>query len=124
MIKGVGIDIIEIDRIKDAVERFGDSFLSKVFTSGEIKYCQRRKSYGFPELAVRFAAKEAYSKALGVGILGLGRGKHGIKLTDVEVVNNSLGKPLIATQGQVLDKTHLSLSHCKEYAVASVYVEE
>jgi len=124
MIKGIGVDIIEISRIKEAIERFSDHFLIRVYTQKEIAYCSRRKSYGFAELAVRFAAKEAYSKALGVGLLGLGRGGHGVKLTEVEVVNDSLGKPQIARDGKILEKTHLSLSHCREYAIATVYVEE
>src|SRR3989339_939685 len=122
MIQGIGVDVIEIGRIKQAIERFNDSFLNKVYTPTEIEHCRRGKSYGFAELAARFAAKEAYSKALGVGILGLGRGKKGIKLTEVEVVNDSLGKPYIAAKGKILDNVHLSLSHCREYAVATVYV--
>jgi len=124
MIKGVGIDIIEIERIKDAADKFGDSFLKRVFTEKEINYCRRRKAIRFPELAVRFAAKEAYSKAMGVGIAGFGRSNHGMKWQDIEVVNNSHGKPLISVKGRVSDKTQVSLSHSRDYAVASVYIEE
>jgi holo-[acyl-carrier protein] synthase len=124
MIKGVGIDIIEIDRIKEAVGKHGDSFLNKVFTDKEINYCRKRKAIRFPELAVRFAAKEAYAKALGVGIAGFGRTNHGMKWQDIEIVNNSHGKPLISVKGKVSEKAQVSLSHSRDYAVASVYIEE
>ena len=124
MIKGVGIDIIEIDRVKEAVEKYGEKFLGRVYTPHEIKYCKRRKEYRIPELAVRFAAKEAYSKAIGTGISGFGRNNHGVKWTDVEVVNNELGKPHIAFDGKISENVHISLSHSRDYAIASVYVEE
>lgn len=122
--KGIGIDIIEIDRIKDAVEKYGDSFLNKVFTEKEITYCRRRKALRYPELAVRFAAKEAYSKALGKGIKGFGRNNHGMLWKDIEIVNNSHGKPLIAVKGEISGKAEVSLSHSHDYAVAAVYIEE
>ncbi len=123
MIKGVGIDLIEIERIKSAVEKYGDNFLVRVYTPHEINYCRGLKSYRYPELSVRFAAKEAYSKALGIGIAGFGRINHGIKWTDVEVVNDQKGKPMISSLGEVLAKVHISLSHSRDYAIASVYVE-
>jgi holo-[acyl-carrier protein] synthase len=122
--KGIGIDIIEIDRIKEAVENYGESFLNKVFTEKELKYCRNRKALKYPELAVRFAAKEAYAKALGTGIAGFARNNHGIKWKDMEIVNNSHGKPLLSVKGQLYDKAHVSLSHSRDYAVASVYIEE
>lgn len=135
MIKGIGVDIIEIDRIKDAVDKYGKGFLQKVFTAKEINYCRGRKTYRIPELAVRFAAKEAYSKAMGTGIAGFGRparrssksegGKNnGLKWTDIEIGNNSAGKPLIYLNGKKSDKVHVSLSHSRDYAIATVYVEE
>ncbi len=124
MIKGVGIDIIEIERIREAVQKYGDSFLEKVFTDKEINYCRRRKVFRYPELAVRFAGKEAYSKAIGVGIAGFARNNHGIKWKDMEIVNNSHGKPLFSVKGKISNKVHISLSHSQDYAVASVYVEE
>jgi len=116
MIKGIGIDIIEIDRIKDAISTHGDKFLSRIFTAKEISYCSIRKKLKFPELAVRFAAKEAYSKAIGTGIKG-------IRFKEIEVVNNKNGKPHIALSGKVDSKVHLSLSHSENYAVASVVIE-
>lgn len=123
-IKGVGVDIIEIDRIKEAVEKFGNDFLNKVFTEKEISYCSRRKALRYPELAARFAAKEAYSKAVGTGIAGLGRRNNGIKWKDMEIVNDPLGKPLFSIKGMISKKAHVSLSHSRDYAVAFVYVEK
>ncbi|MCU0641525.1 MAG: holo-ACP synthase [Candidatus Margulisbacteria bacterium] len=117
MISGVGVDIVEIERIKKAVQKYGKSFLQKVYTSSEILYCQMLKSYRFPELAVRFAAKEAYAKALGTGI-----GK--VSWRDIEVVNNKSGKPLIALKGKVNKKVHVSLSHSREQAIAMVVLEQ
>lgn len=121
--KGIGIDIIEIERVKNAVENYGENFLRRVFSPAEIKYCCRHKAYKVPELSVRFAAKEAYSKAIGTGIKGFGRSNRGINWLDVEVVNNRDGKPHLAYQGKILEHVHLSLSHSRDYAVASVYVE-
>ena len=114
--KGIGVDIIEIDRIKAAVGEHGDRFLKRIFTDRELIYCRRRKKLRFPELAVRFAAKEAYSKAIGTGL-------RGIHWREIEVVNNSNGKPHIALKGKIAKKTHVSLSHSENYAVASVFLE-
>jgi holo-[acyl-carrier protein] synthase len=124
MIKGVGIDIIEIERIREAVEKYGESFLDRVFTPREISYCKRRRALRYPELAVRFAAKEAYSKAIGTGIAGFGRNNHGIKWKEMEIVNNSHGKPLLSVKGKVSERIQISLSHSRDYAIATVYVEE
>ncbi|MFA5114130.1 MAG: holo-ACP synthase [Candidatus Margulisiibacteriota bacterium] len=123
MITGVGVDIIEIGRIKKAVQKHGKSFLQKVYTPSEILYCQLLKSYRYPELAVRFAAKEAYSKALGTGIRGFGRSNKGVGWLDVEVVNDKRGKPLIAVKGRVNKKIHVSLSHSRDQAIAFVVLE-
>jgi holo-[acyl-carrier protein] synthase len=124
MIKGIGIDIIEIDRIKTAIERYGDGFLKKVFTAKELKYCSRRKVWRYPELAVRFAAKEAYSKANGTGINGFGRKNIGLGWKEIEIVNDARGKPLIALKGKLSKKVQVSLSHSRDYAVAAVYIEK
>ena len=116
MISGIGIDIIEIDRVKSAVKKYGKNFLRRIFTERELKYCSNRKVYKFPEMAARFAAKEAYSKAIGTGIVG-------IKFMEIEVVNNKNGKPHIAVRGKMRSNIHVSLSHSQNYAVASVVVE-
>ena len=122
--KGIGIDIIEIDRIREAVKKYGSSFLEKVFTAREIDYCRRRKVLKYPELAVRFAAKEAYAKAIGTGIRGFSRKNNGLGWKEIEVVNNSQGKPLLALKGKISKTVQLSLSHSRDYAVACVYVEK
>jgi len=123
MIKGIGIDIIEIDRIKKAVKKYGRHFLDKVFTPNELRYCISKKQFRYPELSVRFAAKEAYAKALGVGISGFGRNNKGINWKEIEIANNSQGKPSLSIRGRKSKKILVSLSHSRDYAVASVYVE-
>jgi len=85
----VGVDLIEITRVKRVLTRYGDRFLARVFTPAEIRYCRGR----LPELAVRFAAKEAVSKALGVGMRIIAR--DGIDWRDVEVIGDRRGKPLV-----------------------------
>jgi holo-[acyl-carrier protein] synthase len=116
----VGVDIIEIERIKQIFQRHGERFLRRVYTEAEIAYCRGR----VPELAARFAAKEAVSKALGTGIVGQG----GIFWREVEVLPDARGKPLVHLHGQAQDRAAslglkefaISLSHSQEYAVAFV----
>jgi holo-[acyl-carrier protein] synthase len=112
--------MIEIPRIARAIDRWGDRFLLRVYTADEIVRCRGR----VPELAARFAAKEAISKALGVGIWWRG----GIAWTDAEVRSNRLGKPEVLLYGraadyareQGLDQWAISLSHTDEHAIAMV----
>jgi holo-[acyl-carrier protein] synthase len=106
----VGIDIIEIDRVADVLSRHGDRFLNRVYTADEIAHCRGRVS----ELAARFAAKEAVMKALGTGVRGVG-------WRDIEVLPNRRGKPLVFLYG--LRGLEISLTHSKEYAIASVVGE-
>jgi holo-[acyl-carrier-protein] synthase len=117
MIKGIGIDIIEIDRIRESLDKHGDRFLNRVYTPHEINYCTRRKEFRIPELAARFAAKEAYTKALGTGM-------HGIHWKQIEVRNDPKGKPYIESEFNGKDNVQLSLSHSQNYAVAYVVIEE
>ncbi len=116
MIKGIGIDIVEIDRIKTAIKRNGKSFLDKVFTDSELRYCKKLKGYKYFCLAARFAAKEAYTKAIGTGMIG-------ISWKQIEVSNDKLGKPHLLIKGKNKKNVHLSLSHSQNYAVASVVIE-
>ena len=116
MIKGIGVDIIEISRIKQAVEKYGEKFLKKIYTAKELAYCSNVKSWRIPELAARFAAKEAYAKAIGTGI-------RNINWLDIEIENDKLGKPLIIAKGRRSAKVQLSLSHSRNYAVAMVSLE-
>lgn len=113
VIIGSGIDIIEISRIKKAVDRWGDEFLSHIFNPEEIAYSSRQKN-PYQHYAVRFAAKEAVFKAVG-----------DLKLSwkDVTITHDSDGKPVCVHRSPGFSKKILiSLSHCKEYAVASAIV--
>lgn len=117
-----GVDLIEISRIERALERYGDRFLARVFTENEIFYCRGRVA----ELAARFAAKEAVSKALGVGMRVLAR--DGIHWKDVEVVGDHRGKPIVRLFGRAAGRAEelglaewaVSLTHTKEHAIAFV----
>lgn len=118
MILGLGCDIIEINRISMSIKQHGQVFFDKLFTPLEQKYCQKYRDSA-PHYAARFAAKEAVVKALGSGF------GQAISWLDIEVVNNKDGKPSIqlsATVQQSFDnpQLQLSLSHCKEYAMAVV----
>lgn len=116
----VGIDIIEISRVAQTVDRWGDRFLRRIYTEGELAYCRGRAS----QLASRFAAKEAMMKALGTG-------RYGVNWRDIEVVRRRGGRPVIQLQGRALKVAErlavsdvaLSLSHSRDYAVASIVVE-
>ena len=116
----VGVDIIEIERIRQVFQQHGERFLRRVYTEAEIAYCRGR----VPELAARFAAKEAVSKALGTGLVGRG----GIFWREVEVLPDARGKPLVHLHGRARDRAEslglnefaISLSHSQAYAVAFV----
>jgi holo-[acyl-carrier protein] synthase len=115
-IKGIGTDIIEINRIKEAILRKGDDFLNRLFTKNELEYSYKFKE-PYPRLAARFAAKEAVVKALGLGF-----GKKASFL-DVEVLNESNNKPFVKLSNslnELFDNPiiHLSISHCESYATA------
>ncbi len=118
MIKGIGVDIVSVGRIKAIYEKFGEKFLRKVFTENEIKYCFSHKN-PFPHFAARFAAKEAVIKALNK--------PEGLRLKDIEIIKSIDGSPKIAISGSCFgdrEKTviNCSLSHEKNYAVAFVIV--
>jgi holo-[acyl-carrier protein] synthase len=124
MIRGIGVDIVKVDRIEQAVERWGDRFLKRIFTPAEIERCQQRARPA-QCLALRFAAKEAFAKALGLGM------RQGLRWRDIEVVHDHLGKPdlLLHNQAQRLleaveaSRTWLSLSDERESALAVVVLE-
>ncbi len=120
MIIGIGVDIIEIERIKQAVEKT-EGFLSRVFTASEIEFFSQRRNN--PQvIAGNFAAKEAVVKALGTGL-------RGFEWTDIEVLRDALGKPYVLlynSASTILANDcviHISISHCKEYAVANAVIE-
>lgn len=115
MIIGIGADLIEVKRIQNLAEK-SPRFLERVFTSNEIQYSHSKKNR-FQHLAARFAAKEAFFKALG----------RKISWTEVGVVNLPSGKPTLvfkAEKSLPFDKAHVSLSHLKDYAFAFVILEK
>lgn len=116
-----GTDIIEINRIKENIENLGEKFLNRVFTEKEIKYCESKKAQKAQHYAGRFAAKEATFKA----ISSMLDDKFSICWKDIEVVNDKNGKPTLNIIGINMDgieSIDLSISHCREYAVANVTV--
>jgi len=124
MIVGTGIDIAEVPRIAEAIQRHGQRFLHRVFTEGEIAYCDS-KANRIERYAARFAAKEAGMKALGTGW------NHGVRWRDVEVCRMPGGRPTIAFHGKAAEfaaklgtkNVALSLSHTAEQAIAQVILE-
>ncbi|MGO8758392.1 MAG: holo-ACP synthase [Terracidiphilus sp.] len=125
MIVGSGIDAIEIARIQQVVDRYGERFLNRVFLSAEQAYCMRKRNSA-ESLAARFAAKEAAAKALGTGM------SHGVNWLEIEVVREPSGRPSLRFHGraaQMADRlgvvrSALSLTHTVELAMASVVLED
>lgn len=121
----IGIDIIEIKRIEDAYTAQGQKFLDRIYTPAELEYCIYHGKYNFASLAVRFAAKEAVSKAFGTGV-------RGFTWLDIEVHRNELGKPSVLLHGQAkqladelkIKQIHISLSHDHHSAVANAFFEK
>ena len=123
-IVGVGIDIVECLRIAQMIERHGELFITRVYTDIEIEYCTTRKA-ATQHYAGRWAAKEAVLKALGTGW------RRGIGSRDIEIRNDRKGTPTVKLRGgakDVMDRAgirtmHVSISHCRSYAVAYVVAE-
>jgi holo-[acyl-carrier protein] synthase len=124
MIVGTGVDIAEVSRIRASIERFGDRFLHRIFTDGEIRYCEQR-ARRFESYAARFAAKEAGMKALGTGW------SRGVRWRDIEVVRPKGQRPTIQFHGEAAaiaaklgtKNIALSLTHTSEQALAHVILE-
>ncbi|NOH15163.1 holo-ACP synthase [Clostridium cochlearium] len=122
MIIGIGVDIIEINRIKNAIKR-NEKFIEKIFSEEEIKYL-KKKDFKYESIAGKFAAKEAIVKALGTGFRNM-------KIKDIEITNNELGKPLVELKGGALEiikdykniRIHLSISHSRDNAIAYSIIE-
>ncbi len=118
-----GVDLIEVNRIEAALARYGERFLTRVFTESELAYCRGRPH----ELAARFAAKEAVSKLLGVGI----QHRDGVHWRDIQVVSGERGKPSVKLSGKAERRAEeiglrtfaLSLSHTREHAIALVVAQ-
>lgn len=114
-----GTDIIEIDRVKKSIEDKQELFLNKVYTKAEIEYCESRKNAKYQHYAGRFAAKEAIFKAISNTL----DDKYALAFTDAEVLNDEMGRPKVHfVNEKFADKYEIdiSISHCKEYAVATV----
>jgi holo-[acyl-carrier protein] synthase len=123
MIIGIGTDIIEITRIADSIEKYGERFKNRIFTQSEQDYCESFKANKYLHYAARFAAKEAFSKAIGTGIT------QGFKFNEIWVRNEKSGEPKIELGGVLAERygkyrIHISLSHTVGNAVAYVVVEE
>ncbi len=117
-----GTDIVEIKRIEETIEKFGKTFFYKVFTDEEIKYCESKGKMRFQHYAARFAAKEAIFKAISNFL----DNKFSIGWKNMEVTNDQNGRPKIELLNCKIDNIKnidISISHCKEYAVAMVVVE-
>lgn len=124
MIVGMGVDIAEVPRIQQAIKRFGDRFLQRIYTAGEIRYCDS-KANRVERYAARFAAKEAAMKALGTGW------NHGVRWRDCEVSRMPGGRPTILFHGRAgefatklgVRNSVISISHTEEQAIAHVILE-
>jgi holo-[acyl-carrier protein] synthase len=126
MVLGMGSDLIEIARIRESMERFSDRFLDRVFTAGEIAFCQRKLKHAAESFAARFAAKEAAAKALGTGIT------RGITWREIEVRREPGERPTLLLSGRAAEhaesmgvrRMHLTLTHSRDLAMAVVVAED
>ena len=113
-----GVDIIEIERVKRSIEETEGKFCERVFTQKEIEYCESKKAQKYQHYAARFSAKEAVFKAISFSLTN----KYDIGWKDIEVLNDDTGRPYvnILKSDIKIGDIDISISHCKEYAVASV----
>jgi holo-[acyl-carrier protein] synthase len=119
-VASIGVDICDIKRIREIEQKHGSRFLKKIFTAQEIKYCDKKYDK-YSSYAARFAAKEAFLKALGTGL------RDGFLWKDIEVENNDLGKPFFKFYGKTAKvistrNVHLTLSHTDRDAIAFVLI--
>ena len=122
MVHGIGTDMVLVARIEEAGTKYGTRFLNRIFTEDERAYCEAQKNKA-QHYAARFAAKEAFSKAVGTGISG------DTTWTSVEVVKHRSGEPFLRLHGNLAEKyahhrLFVSLSHTTEHAIAMVVVEK
>ncbi len=124
MLVGTGIDLVEIRRIEESIERFGERFVHRIFTEGEIAYCLRKRQSA-ESFAARFAAKEAGAKALGTGI------QYGISWKELEVARLPGGRPTLLLHGRAAEmglklavkRIWLAITHAGGLAIATVHME-
>ncbi len=116
-----GTDIIEIERVKESIENVGTKFIERVYTEKEIEYCESRKKQKYQHYAGRFVAKEAAFKAISK-ILD---DKYSVCWKDFETINDGQGRPSIILHNintEKIESIDVSISHCKEYAIANVVI--
>ena len=116
-----GVDIIEISRVRESIENIGQSFLNRIYTKREIDYCESRGKSKYEHYAARFAVKEAVFKAISEMI----DDKYTITWKDIETVNDDQGRPkveILLINNRKIENIDVSISHCKEYAIANVVV--
>lgn len=117
-----GTDIIEISRIKETISNeLGNSFIERIFTKKEIDYCESKNNNKYQHYAARFAAKEAIFKAISKKMSN----KYEIEWKQIEILNDDLGRPFVIVDNDInikIESIDISLSHCKEYAVANAVV--
>jgi holo-[acyl-carrier protein] synthase len=126
MVLGLGTDLIETRRLQESIDRYGERFLERIFTTGEIAYCLRKKKNAAESFAARFAAKEAGAKALGTGI------SRGVSWKEFEVRREASGRPTLHLSGRAAElaeamgvrRIQLSLTHSRELALAVVVAED
>ena len=116
-----GVDIIEISRVQESIENLGEKFLNKVFTKKEIEYCKNKGKMMYSHFAARFAVKEAAFKAISEEI----KDKYSVSWKDIETTNDNNGRPkveMLFLKNNIIENIDVSISHCKDYAVANVTV--
>ncbi len=116
-----GTDIIEIERVKESIENVGTKFIERVYTEKEIEYCESRKKQKYQHYAGRFAAKEAAFKAISKML----DDKYSVCWKDFETINDGQGRPSIILHNintEKIESIDVSISHCKEYAIANVVI--
>ena len=126
MVLGLGTDLIETRRVEESIDRYGERFLERIFTAGEIAYCLRKRKNAVESFAARFAAKEAGAKALGTGI------SRGVSWKEFEVRREGGGRPTLHLSGRAAElaeamgvrRIQLSLTHSRELAMAVVVTED
>ena len=120
-----GIDIIEVNRIQENIEKYGEKFLNRIYTNNEINYCESKKTQKFQSYAGRFAAKEAVFKALSEFL----DNKFEIEWKDIEVINDKNGRPSVNFYGILTEiitlknNIDVSISHIKDIAIASAIIK-
>ena len=116
-----GVDIIEISRVQKSIDNLGDSFLNKIFTEIEIEYCEKKGKSRYEHYAARFAVKEAVFKAISKTL----EDKYSISWKDIETTNDEQGRPRVEISNinnNIIEDIDISISHCKEYAIANAVV--